>query len=366
LTVKADEWVYLGTETEDGQKGLYVAARNSQTGRVSEVYPAALSPRVGALVVTPDNRTLIASNWVLDCNGERSGALTSFSLNPRTSQLQLLSQVASGGRQPGPACLLRDGQTFLVANRAAATVGLFILGDAGEAQPWSDLVQMFAPARPSDVTVSSNEAWAVVCDVAGDALVQYPLDRFRRSLNPNKLGRLPLPKKSGPLRCRVSSHNDNFYVLLQNPPSVLVGRFKPQEGLDEVQQVLEFPTLDPAIGPPEGREIYLDAGDRWLYVLAGKTSCVLWAEIDEKTGKLGDWQTFRLKGTDPRAAWFDPHGRWMLVPHRADGFIETVEFDLKTGKPNGNEAYLDVPSPLSVVVVPRQRTLEEPTPTPTP
>jgi 6-phosphogluconolactonase len=367
LTVgSADEWIYIGTESGETGKGLRVAARNSKTGSVSESFPAFTSTRVGGLTISPDFGMLIAANWVREFNGESSGALTAFSVDRRTSHLRLLNQVSSGGQRPGRPRFLKNGRGVLVANHLGGTIGLFPVTDDNGLENSIDLLQLDGsgseknPSRPMDAVFSSDGGWVLVPDLASDVVRQYPVDQARGILHGNQGGKLVLPPGSGPVGCVVDSGADTAYVLLQGRPIVAVCRFTPRNGLGEVVQWVDFPEDPDQENKGVGREIFLSPDDRTLNVLCALNPSLIQWQVEHRDGTLKEPRRLGLKGTDPRSAWFDPRGRWMLIPHKADGFVETLAFDPKTQEPSRISTLLEIPDPLSVVVVPRIRSVDAP------
>src|SRR5215467_5979802 len=108
--------VYVGTYTDKGSKGIYSFDFDSSNGKSTAANLAAESSNPSFLTIDPNRPFLYAVNEVSDFNGQKSGAVSAFAIDAKSSQLKFLNQVASRGAGPCHLELDKSGKFLLVAN----------------------------------------------------------------------------------------------------------------------------------------------------------------------------------------------------------------------------------------------------------
>src|SRR5215472_15621631 len=88
------------TNTKAASKGIYVYRYNASSGQLTSLGVAAETPNPSYLAVDPTHQFLYAVNELEDYKGEKSGAVTAFSIDHKTSKLTKLNDVASRGEDP--------------------------------------------------------------------------------------------------------------------------------------------------------------------------------------------------------------------------------------------------------------------------
>jgi 6-phosphogluconolactonase len=114
--VPAKYLVYIGTYTDHGSQGIYVCDFDPSSGRLTSPRLAAETSEPSFLTVAPDRRFLYTVNEFDRFNGQPTGALSAFSIDPATGKLALLNQVPSRDSGPAFITLDRSGRYVLVAN----------------------------------------------------------------------------------------------------------------------------------------------------------------------------------------------------------------------------------------------------------
>lgn len=118
-------FVYIGTYTEHGSRGIYVCEFDPASGHLSSPELAAESSSPSFLAVNSSRRFLYAVNEIDQFHDQPTGAVSTFVLDLTTGRLALLNQVSSHG--PGPAFITLDqtGHCALVANYDGGSVAVF-------------------------------------------------------------------------------------------------------------------------------------------------------------------------------------------------------------------------------------------------
>src|SRR5262245_16282256 len=129
-------WVYVGTYTQKGSKGIYRCELDLATGKLSAPVLAGESTNPSFLAIHPNQRFLYAVNEVGDFEGKKTGAISAFAIDPKTGDLTLLNQQASGGDGPCHLVVDKEGKNVLAANYgggSACVLPITADGKLGEA-----------------------------------------------------------------------------------------------------------------------------------------------------------------------------------------------------------------------------------------
>src|SRR5688572_17518768 len=142
-SIKADHaWVYFGTYTSnDKSKGVYVSKLDLATGTLGAPELAAASTSPAFLAIHPSRKYLYAVNEVPTFNGQRTGAVSAFTVDPATGKLTLINQQPSHG---GGACHIsidKTGKAALVANYGAGSVASLPIEKDGSLKPPASTIQ---------------------------------------------------------------------------------------------------------------------------------------------------------------------------------------------------------------------------------
>src|ERR1700730_12706363 len=113
----SDYFAFIGTYTsKTDSKGIYSFHFDSSTGRLSFVTLAATTKDPSLLTVASNKKYLYAVNELSEFAGKKSGAVTAYSLDPKSGKLTQLNQIASGGADPCYVSFDQTGKYLLVAN----------------------------------------------------------------------------------------------------------------------------------------------------------------------------------------------------------------------------------------------------------
>src|SRR3954471_5006538 len=110
------ELVYIGTYTGAKSKGIYSARFDPETGQLSQPELAAETKNPTFLAIHPNHRFLYAVGEFDRFQGKPEGAVSAFSIDPKTGALTLLNQQPSGGGGPCHLAVDPKGNCLLVAN----------------------------------------------------------------------------------------------------------------------------------------------------------------------------------------------------------------------------------------------------------
>src|SRR6266478_7753169 len=129
--------VYAGTYTGPKSKGIYyfrLQTDNLEVPQNITLVPlglAAESENPSFLELDLKRRLLFAVNEVGRFEGKATGAVSAFSIDPRTGKLTLLNQRSSLGSGPCHLVLDKEGRFVLVANYGGGSTAVLPVGPDG-------------------------------------------------------------------------------------------------------------------------------------------------------------------------------------------------------------------------------------------
>jgi 6-phosphogluconolactonase len=133
---------YVGTYTGGKSQGIYFfRLEASQNDLLVPLGLAAEIVSPAFLEIDPKRRLVFAVNETSEFNGQPTGGVSAFSVDPATGKLNLLNQRSSMGSGPCHIVLDRAGRHVFVANYGSGSVAVLPVAPDGRLGEASDLVQ---------------------------------------------------------------------------------------------------------------------------------------------------------------------------------------------------------------------------------
>ena len=350
--------VYVGTYTDHGSKGIYAYRFDSSTGKMTSLGLAAEATEPSFLAVDSSGRFLYAVNEIETYNGQPTGAVSAFAIQPDTGKLSLLNQVSSRGTDPAHITLDRTGKYALVANYTSGSVAVFALLKDGRLGEVTSFVQhkgsSINPERQKGphahaIALAPDNRFAVVADLGLDQLLVYSFDAVKGTL-----GTQPQVVKAspgaGPRHLVFSTDGRFLYMLNEMQSSVAAYSYDAASGaLHELQTISSLPKGFSSENT--AAEIEIDPSGKFVFASnRGDDSIAVFA-IDSYTGMLTHVETDSSGGKTPRNFAIDPTGSWLLAANQDSDNIVVFGIDQKTGRLRPRGDVLQVPSPVCLKFV---------------
>ena len=133
MKILTNRLVFIGTYTEPilfgtgkilrGKgEGIYVYELDETTGQLKFLGLNQVGPNPSYLTFHPSRRFMYVVNELKDFEGNPTGAVSAFSIDPVTGKLNLLNRVPSFGTDPCYLVVDKTGKFVLVANFASGSV----------------------------------------------------------------------------------------------------------------------------------------------------------------------------------------------------------------------------------------------------
>jgi 6-phosphogluconolactonase len=353
-------WVFFGTYTGGGSKGIYRGKFIPSSGKLTDVELAARSDNPSYLAVHPTRRFLYAVNEISNFGGKNAGAVSAFALDAQNGTLKGLNQESSVGA--GPCHLIVDptGRNVLVANYGGGSACVLPVAPEGRLLPATSVVQhQGAGTNPErqegphahSINLDPMGHFAAVADLGLDEVLVYRFDPERGTLRAADPPFVKFVPGAGPRHFAFHPKAPFAYVINELNSTVTALAFDRERGtLQPMQSVTTLP--GDFKGPNHPADVQVHPSGRFLYGSNRGHDSIAIYEIDSQSGRLTPrgQQTEGIKV--PRGFGIDPSGHWLLVANQEGDSVVTFRIDPETGalKPGGEKGR--VPKPVCVKFVP--------------
>jgi 6-phosphogluconolactonase len=355
-----DSWVFIGTHVDMPGHGFSLAQFDSQTGLLTLPQFLQQADAPGYFVLDPTGHHLYATVSEMTFNGQPTGAVSAYSVDPASAHLTLLNQVQSSSANPAYVSLDATGHTLFVANYTGATVAAFAIkpdGSIGERTAFiqytghgTDPVRQPQP-HPHSIRVDPTNQFVLVPDLGLDEIHIYHFDPILSTLTPNDPPFAQLPPATGPRHMIFSGDGHFAYLLSEIASTVTVLSWDSAHGtLTELQRVSTLP--DDYKAPSTAAELRLDPTGHFLYASNRGANTLAVFSVDAASGQLAPVQQVPTEGKFPRNFDFDPSGHWLIVANHDSENVVVFAIDPTTGRLTLRQPPVYVPYPFAVRFLP--------------
>ena len=349
-----DRILYVGTYTSGKSEGIYIFKFNDSSGKL--VYSSTVKEVVepSFLAIDVKRRFLYSVNETTVFAGKPTGALSAFSIEPKTGNLTLLNQRPSLGSSPCHLTVDSAGRFVLVANYTGGNVAVFPILDDGRLGEATDTVQHQGSGPNKDrqesphahcVMLDQSNRFAFAVDLGLDKVMIYRFDPKHGKLTPAMQKWAQLKPGAGPRHFVFRPDGKFAYVINELDSTLTAFRYDPSDGaLEAIQTVSTLPQLFSGIS--FCADLHFSPTGKFLYGSNRGHNSIVVFDVDGSTGKLTYVGHALTKGKTPRNFAIDPTGRFLLVANQQSDNIVTFRIDQSTGKlkPTGYDA--EVPTPV--------------------
>ncbi len=353
---------YIGTYTGKDSKGIYVFRFQSGTGKLTPIGLAAESSSPSYLAIHPNHRFLYAANEGGDFGGQKSGAVTAYSMDRKTGKLTLLNQVSSHGAGPCHVTVDKTGKFLFVANYDGGSIAVFPIEPDGKLRDASAAIQHHGSSVNQErqkephahcINTSPDNKFTLVADLGLDEVVVYRFDAAKGLLTPNDPPFGKTPPGAGPRH--FAFHPDGRYLYVINEIQCTASTFEYDGKRGALRLKDTIPTL------PDGRkvtnddstaEIRVHPSGKFVYGSnRGHDSITVFA-VDPAEGTLKAIQNVPTQGKTPRGFALDPTGGYLVAANQDSDTLVVFQIDPSTGKLTPTGQKLEAFAPVDVEFAP--------------
>jgi len=358
--------VYVGTYTNKTvSKGIYAYLFDPGTGKLTSLGVATESEDPSFLAVHPSGKYLYAVNEIDHFGAQKSGAVSAFSIDPKTGKLTLLNQAATRGADPCHISLDKAGKVTLVANYDGGSVATFPVHDDGSLGEVAGFVQHRGSSANKErqeaphshwIGVSPDNRFVIEANLGLDELPVYHFNARNGDLSPVE----PFVKVNpgaGPRHIAFHPNGRFAYALTEMESSVTAFAYKASNGsLTSLQTISTLSTLRKDYsGPKEAAEIAVHPSGKFLYASNRANIDTITAfSIDPAKGTLKLKAEYPTMGKTPRNFAIDPTGNFLLAANQESNNIVIFRIDSTTGALTPTGEIVEAPAPVCITFVAAQ------------
>ena len=349
-------FVYVGTYTSRGSKGIYQLAMDPKTGKLEQVGVTENIINPSFLAIHPGGRYLYAVNEVGEVAGKKGGAVTAFEIDSASGSLKKLNQQWTGGAGPCHVSVDPRGEFVMCANYGGGSVSMHPIREGGRLGDMTAFVQHGGSSvdksrqegpHAHSINADSAGRYAVAADLGLDSLIVYKIDRASASLDSNDPPAARVAPGSGPRHFAFHPNGKRAYVINEMLCTVTAFNYDASKGaLTEIQTIS---TLPDGVKPGYSTaEILVHPSGKFVYGSnRGHHSIAMFA-VDADSGRLSFLGTESTQGKTPRNFGIDPSGQFLLAANQDSNNIVVFRIDQKTGRLTPTGHSIEVPTPVCV------------------
>lgn len=343
-------YMFVGTFTKKGSKGIYVYRFNCGTGKAELVSNTEGIASPSFLAIAPDKKHIYSVN---ETNGSTPGKVSAFSFDKLTGKLALVNQQATGGDDPCHLAISNNGKWLTVGNYSSGNVTVLSINKDGSLNPYSQLIQDSGKSvnkerqeKPHvhETVFGPKEEYLFTPDLGTDKVMTYKFNpASAKPLSAATPAFTTVTAGNGPRH--ITFHPNGKYAYLVEELSGSIGVYNYSNGkLNLVQHLATHPSdFKGAIG---SAEIELSPDNKFLYASnRGDENNIAIFSVDPATGKLTLKGYQSTHGKAPRHFMIDPTGNFLLAANQDTDNIVIFKRNKQTGllQETGNELKVSMP-----------------------
>lgn len=346
--------VYVGTYTSGKSEGIYLYRFSLADGSLRRVGVTGGVNNPSYLTLDRARRFLYSVEETEEFEGEKSGAVSAFKVDPKDGSLAFINRQASKGGAPCYVTADNAGRFVLVANYVGGNVAVLPVSKGGGLGKAVDIEQDSGsgPNRERQegphahcVQLSASNRHAYACDLGTDKLMVYDFDARRGTLTPNARPFVSLKPGAGPRHLTFDRSGRHVYVLNELDSTVTAFARVPASGA--LRELKTYPMLPADFnGENTGADIHLTPDGRFLYCSNRGHDSIAAFRVNARTGELTPAGHTPTGGKTPRNFAVDPTGRFLLVANQRSDSVVTFRIDASTGALTATGHTTEVPSPV--------------------
>ncbi|HUS01659.1 MAG TPA: lactonase family protein [Chitinophagaceae bacterium] len=356
LSVSSQKYfLFIGTYTGTGSKGIYVYTFDASTGKAKWVSNTEGVVNPSYLAIAPGGKLLYACTETRTAD---AGGVSAFSFDRKKGNLTFLNKQSSGGDNPAYVSVHQTGKWVVAGNYSGGNLAAFPIIPDGNLQPLSQLVQHTGTGKNKQrqeqahvhaTVFSPTGDYLFVPDLGIDKVMIYKfnpsLQHPLRSASPAFVSTNP---GSGPRHFVFHPNNKWAYLMEEMAGEVSAYRYK-KGRLELLQRIPAHP--DTSKGEFGSADIHVSPDGEFLYASnRGNENNIAIFSID-KNGKLSRVGYQSTMGIQPRNFVIDPSGKYLLAANQKTGNIVIFKRDMATGLLQFTGEQINIPQPVCLKMI---------------
>lgn len=339
-------------------QGIYVFRMDPETGELILLSKGNGEPNPSYLTLDQTKKYLYSTNEITEYNELKSGAVTAFSINPKSGELSFLNRLATGGTDPCYLTINNSNTHLLVTNYSSGSVSLFPLSSDGFLEPISCFIQHKGKSINTDrqsgphahaIELDKKNKHAFVTDLGCDKVFIYKTDFENGCLTTSDPAFIKIKAGEGPRHCIFHPAGKYFYIITEMGSSICSYLFDEAKGTLALLQVIS--TLPKQyVGQKWSAAIKILPNGNFLYASNRGHDSIATYKINNDTGKLTLVTIQSTGGSTPRDFDFDPEGNYLIAANQTSNNIVVFKINRENGYINEVFRVNNILSPTCIKV----------------
>ncbi|HVA48702.1 MAG TPA: lactonase family protein [Pirellulales bacterium] len=350
---------YVGSYAEAKSEAIHLVELDRENGKLTKIGGTSGVQNPSFLAIHPNQRFLYSVCEVAEIDGQRSGAIAAFAIEPADGSLKALNRESSGGQGPCHLVVDKAGKNVLAANYGGGSVCCLPIDGDGRLSKASAVIQHHGksvnPGRQEaphahSVNLDPANHFAFVADLGLDEVLVYRFDAGKGSLRANEPPAAKVKPGSGPRHFVFHPSGRFAYVINELASTITAFGYDDAKGvLTEVQTIGTLP--DGFKGENWTAEVQVHPSGKFVYGSNRGHNSIAAFAVDAETGRLTPIGHESSGGKTPRNFGIDPSGSFLLAANQDSDNIAVLAIDTATGKLNSTGQEIKVSKPVCVKFV---------------
>lgn len=344
-------YLFIGTYTNKGSKGIYVYKFNSGTGKAEWVSNTDSIVNPSFLTIANGNRHVYA---VTETATNNRGSVCAFYFDSTTGSLQFINKQTSGGANPCYITTDKNNQYAIVANYTGGSIAVLPINEDGSLRPYSQLIQHQGTSKNKErqekphvhsTVFSPDQRFLFAPDLGTDKVTIYTFTPGSGTpLYPANPAYVISAPGNGPRHFTFHPNHKFAYLIEEMSGTVVIYKYNNGK-LNFIQRIATHPK--DFKGPIGSADIHLSPDGKFLYASnRGDENNIAIFAVNVATGKLTPKGYQSTLGTKPRNFTIDPTGQFLLVANQDTDNIVVFKRNKQTGMLKETGEQIKVPTPV--------------------
>jgi 6-phosphogluconolactonase len=355
-----DEFLYIGTYTDSGEKGIHVYRFDRSSGSLTFVETAGDLESPSYLTLHPNGRYLYSVNRGKVLPDEKWGSVSAFSVDQDNGKLQHINDQPVFGVEGCYISTDSRGRLAFAANYSTGNVVVFPILEDGSLGKLADKQQHTGsgadPGRQKGphahcAYVSPDDKHLYVVDLGIDLIKTYAIDYEQNKLIPKPEQDGKSRPGTGPRHITIDRSGKFAYVIEELASSITVYRRDEKTGgLDAIQHATTIPGNYTETN--YCADIHIDPSGKFLYGSNRGHDSLAIFRINQENGMLEPAGYQSVNGKWPRNFLIDPKGEFIFVANQNSDNLVVFRLDPETGHltPSGTDISVSKPVCVKLMV----------------
>ena len=350
-------YLFAGTYTSNGSKGIYVYDFDAANGKVSLISNTDSADNPSYLCISPDGNFVYAVNEV---SRQQSGLVAAYRFNKTNGTLQFINRQLSGSENPCHISITQDAKWLFVANYTGGSLSALPIAGDGSILPLQQHIihsgksvneQRQEKAHVHSVFLSADEKFLLTPDLGTDQVGIYQLNGLaKQPLTEAKPAYVASAPGSGPRHLAYTGNGKFVYVVEELSGTVTAYSFNK----GKMKKLASYAGHPPgAITQHGSADIHLSPDEKFLYMSnRGDENNLAIFSVDAKSGLLTPAGITPTLGNHPRNFLIDPTGNYILVGNMKSDQVVIFKRNQTSGQLTESGRF-SIPSPACLKMLAR-------------